>query len=183
MIHLQNKSHTSKDATVLLYNARELVEDSEVTVRDARVSKKYIEFDISIPDTINIDNILYKLSRISPLASFEHITERHMTKEQAIKRAVELFNDEKYWGAHEALEFVWKNATGNEKYILNGLILIAAAFVHDEKDEQEICRSILQRAMKKMDNITGIYHGIDINRIRDLTDTIIKSGRIERFTI
>lgn len=183
MIHLQNKSYTSKDAIVLLYNARELVENPEVTVRDARVSRKYIELDISIPDTIKIDNILDKLRLISAVASYEHIIERKMEKEQAIKHAIQLFNDEKYWGAHEALEAVWKKATGNEKKILNGIILVAAAFVHDEKDEQEVCLSILQRAMKKLDGASGVYHGIDIDRVTKLTDKIIKSGRIDRFTI
>jgi hypothetical protein len=185
MIHLKNDgSHTAKDATVLLYNARELVQDPEVIVRDARVSKRYIEFDTSIPDNTTVDNIIVRLEAISPVASYDHIVERHMEKEDAIKHAVQLFNEEKYWGAHEALELVWKSTRdAREKSIVNGIILIAAAFVHDEKDEPEICISILQRAIKKLQNAKGTYHGIDIDRIADLTAKIINSGRIERFTI
>jgi uncharacterized protein len=183
MIHLQNKSYTAKDATVLLYQARELVEASGVVVRDARVSKKYIEFDSTIPDGVAIGDIVGKLGFISPMTSYEHIIERHMEKEQAIKHAVQLFNDEKYWGAHEALESVWRSTSGNEKSILNGIILVAAAFVHDEKDEQGICLSILVRAMKKMDHASGLYHGIDIGRVAELTAKIINSRKIERFTI
>ena len=182
MVHLQNRSHTAKGATALLYRARELVEP-EVTVRDARVSKKYIEFDISIPDSMNISGLTGKLKAIAPLASYEHIVERHMGKDEAIDRAVELFNDEKYWGAHEAFESVWKESNGAEKSILNGIILVAAAFVHDEKDEPEICLSILQRARKRLDGTGGTYHGIDVDRIADLISKIINSGRIERFTI
>jgi uncharacterized protein len=183
MIHLQNKSHTAKDATVLLYRARELFKGSEVIVRDARVSKKYIEFDTSIPDGVAIGDIVGRLEPISQIASYEHVIERHMEKEQAIKHAVQLFNDEKYWGAHEALESVWKDTSGNEKSILNGLILVAAAFVHDEKDESGICLSILERAMKKLDGAGGIYHGIDVGRVAELTAKIINSRKIERFTI
>jgi uncharacterized protein len=183
MIHLQNKSHTARDATVLLYLARELVEGSEVIVRDARVSKKYIEFDTSIPDRAAIDDIVGRLEPISSISSYEHIIERHMEKEQAIKHAVQLFNDEKYWGAHEALESVWKGTSGSEKSILNGIILVAAAFVHDEKDEPGICLSILERAMKKLDGAGGTYHGIDVGRIAELTAKIINSRKIERFTI
>jgi len=183
MIHLQNRSHTSKDATVLLYMARELVEGDEVVVRDARVSKKYVEFDTSISDSAAIGDIVDRLKSISPLASYEHIVEHHMEKDQAIKHAVQLFNDEKYWGAHEALESVWKTASGNEKAILNGIILVAAAFVHDEKNEPEICLSILRRAMKKLDGQGGLYHGIDVDGVAELTTKIINSGKIERFTI
>ena len=183
MIHLQNKSHTVKDATVLLYRARELAKGSEVIVRDARVSKKYIEFDTSIPDSAAIGDIVGRLEPISPIASYEHVIEHHMEKEQAIKHAVQLFNDEKYWGAHEALESAWKGTSGSEKSILNGIILVAAAFVHDEKDEPGICLSILERAMKKLDGAGCIYHGIDVGRVAELTTKIINSRKIERFTI
>lgn len=182
MMHLQNKSYTSKDAAALLYKARELVEP-EVTIRDARVSKKYVELDTSVPDDMDISGLAGKLKAIAPLASYEHVVERHMGKDEAIERAVELFNDEKYWEAHEALESVWKGSSGAEKSILNGIILVAAAFVHDEKDEPEICLSILQRARKRLDGIGGTYHGIDVDRIADLISKIISSGMIERFTI
>jgi hypothetical protein len=182
MVHLQNRAHTPKDATVLLYRARELA-GSDVIIRDARVSKKYIEFDTSLPDGMGADDLVRRLGAISPLASYEHVVERHMEKDDAIERAVELFNDEKYWGAHEALEDVWKGASGSEKSILNGIILVAAAFVHDEKDEPEIALSILQRARKKLEGTGGNYHGIDIDRIAELISKIINSGMIERFTI
>jgi hypothetical protein len=182
MVHLQNRSHTAKDATTLLYKARKLVEP-EVIVRDVRVSKKYIELDTSLPDGMNVDGLATRLAAISPLASCEHVVELHIGKDKAIEHAVKLFNDEKYWGAHEALESVWKGSDGDEKSILNGIILVAAAFVHDEKDEPEICLSILERARKKLEGTGGIYHGIDVDRIGDLISTIIKSGRIERFTI
>jgi len=183
MIHLQNNLYVPRDATLLLYKARELVQDKEVIVRDVRVSRKYIEFDTSIPTDASISNIILRFEAISPIASYEQIVEHHMEKEQAIQHAVQLFNDEKYWGAHEALETVWKTTSGNEKDLLNGIILIAAAFVHDEKDETEICLSILQRAMKKLDGAIGIYHGIDIDRAVNLTSRIIGSGKIERFTL
>lgn len=182
MVHLQNRSYTPKDATALLYRARELA-GPEIIVRDARVSKKYIEFDTSIPDGMDAGELTAKLEKISPLASYEHVIEHHVGKDEAIEHAVKLFNDEKYWGAHEALEGVWKGADGAEKSILNGIILVAAAFVHDEKDEQEICLSILQRARKKLDGTGDMYHGIDIDRVADLISKIINSGRIERFTI
>jgi len=182
MVHLQNRSYTPKDATALLYRARELG-GSEVIVRDTRVSKKYIEFDTSVPDGMDAGELTGRLEKISPLANCEHIVERHMDKDEAIKHAIELFNDEKYWGAHEALEGVWKNTSGDEKNILNGIILVAAAFVHDEKDEPDICLSILQRARKKLEGVGGMYHGINVYRIADLISGIINSGRIERFTI
>ncbi len=185
MIHLQNGKYTPKDATTLLYRARDLAGDPDITVRDCRISKKYVEFDTSIPDGVGVQEVAGRLAPIAPLASYEHVVERHMEKEEAIGRAIELFNDEKYWGAHEALEGVWKSAAGEEKEILNGIILVAAAFVHDEKDEQDVCLSILRRAMKKLDSSGGVdkYHGIDVDRVATLVSKMINTGKIERFTI
>jgi uncharacterized protein len=183
IVHLQNTMpYNPKDASALLRRARELVKP-KVTIRDARVSKKYIEFDTSIPDSIDVSTIIERLEAISPLGSYEHIIERPMEKDKAINRAMQLFNDEKYWEAHEALESVWKNASGIEKDILNGIILVAAAFVHDEKDEPDVCLSILQRARKKLGGASGTYYGMDVNRITDRISEIITSGKIDRFTI
>jgi predicted metal-dependent hydrolase len=94
-----------------------------------------------------------------------------------------LFNNEKYWGAHEVLESVWKNSYGDEKALLNALILISAAFVHDEKNESEICISILKRAMMKLEKANGYYFGIKLDEIKKRISEIVKTGNIEHFII
>jgi uncharacterized protein len=183
MLHLRNTMpYTPKDVTAILHRARELVEP-EASIRDARISKKYIEFDTSIREEMDVKTITARLEAIAPLASYDEVIERHMEKDKALKRAVDLFNDEKYWEAHEGLEYVWKNAIGIEKEILNGIILVAAAFVHDEKGEQDVCISILQRARKKLGRSSSDYYGIDTNRIADLISEIINTGKVDRFTI
>lgn len=183
-VHLQNKAYSPKDATVLLLKARELAEPQGALVRDSRVSSKYIEFDTSIPDAMDVSDLTGKLAAISPIASVEHIVDKHMPRDEAIRHAIKLFNDEKYWGTHEALEMVWKaTPPGKERDLINGIILVAAALVHDQKDEQDICLSILRRAMKKLDESTGTYHGIDVDRLVGLVAKMLSTGRPERFTI
>src|SRR3712207_9242082 len=82
MLHLQNTvQYTPKHATVLLQRARELVEP-EASIRDARISKKYIEFDTSITDSTDMEMIIARLETIAPLASYEEILERHMEKDR-----------------------------------------------------------------------------------------------------
>lgn len=183
MIHLLNNSYRPKDASALLDRARSLAQIGGTVVRDARVSSKHIEFDISVADGTAVMDILKKLEEISPVASYEHVTESHMEKDEAIARAIEMFNEEKYWSAHEALEGVWKLARGKERDTLNGIILVAAAFVHDEKDEPEICISILRRALRKLDASSGTYHGINLDRFAAKVANMINSGKIERFAI
>lgn len=183
MIYLENVSYKPKHAQSLLSRARELVSDKSVIIRDTRVSQRFIEFDISIPENNNIEEIAGNLLSIAPLLQREYISDKKLEKDDAIKHARNLFNTEKYWGAHEVLESVWKNSYGNEKALLNGLILICAAFVHDEKNESEICISILKRAMMKLERANGYYFGIKLDEVKNRISEIVKTGNIEHFII
>lgn len=182
MVHLKNDSYSPKDAAILLHKARSLIEYDGLIVRDTRVSSKHVEYDISMPAG-HAEEFIGKLASISPVESIEEVVERHIPKEAAIQMAIRAFNDEKYWNAHELLEGVWKPATGEERSILNGIILVAAAFVHDEKDETGICISILRRALAKLESGRGVYAGIDIDRLAGKVTEIINTGRVTRFTI
>ena len=83
---------------------------------------------------------------------------------------------------HEVLEPLWKAANGEEKALLNGIILIAAALVHDEKDESSICISILNTAKKKPSQAKGLYFEMDLDEINRQILRIIETGMIKRFT-
>jgi hypothetical protein len=183
MIYLENVSYKPKNAQFLLSKAREMFSDKTVIIRDTRVSERFIEYDISIPEDKNIEEITTSLLSIAPLLESEYISDKKLEKDDAIKHARNLFNNEKYWGAHEVLESVWKNSYGNEKALLNALILISAAFVHDQKNESEICISILKRAMMKLERANGYYFGIKMDEIKKRVSEIIKTGNIEHFII
>jgi hypothetical protein len=81
------------------------------------------------------------------------------------------------------LEGIWKIASGSEKELLNGLILVAAAFVHDQKNEKEISLSILQRALIKLFSSSGTYYAINVDIIKEKIKNIIENKQISRFTI
>ena len=183
MIYLKNQSYNPRDARNLLARARSLISTSQVVIRDTRVSDLRIEFDTSIPENSMIQEIIHTLSSIAPLSEYEHVVEKNLPRDKAIEYARSYFNAQKYWSAHELLESVWKNSEGNEKEILNGIILVAAAFVHEEKDEADICISILKRAIKKLENGAGNYRGIDIDKLKEHVVKIIENGSIRRFVI
>jgi hypothetical protein len=184
MIYLKNQAYTPKDATSLLKRARSLLSKSNVVIRDTRISNSRIEFDTSIPENNNmIEEVSQRLSLIAPLSEYDHVVEKKLPKHEAIKHAISLFNFEKYWSAHEVLESIWKGSHGDERDILNGIILVAAAFVHDEKDEKDICISILRRAMKKLNKASGNYFEVDVDKLKHELLRIIETGVIQRFRI
>jgi hypothetical protein len=55
--------------------------------------------------------------------------------------------------------------------------------VHSQKDEDDICVSILGRAMEKLQNANGIYYGIDMEQFKKLVFNIMNTRNIQYFKI
>ena len=184
MLYLFNKQFLPSDANPILKKTRELTQSIEIIIRDCRISTKFIELDISIPKTYEVDKVLNLLKTISSIKEVIEVKERHYTKNEAINNSIVLFNDEKYWWSHEALEMIWKESHGEEKQLLNGLILVCAAFVHYQKDEYNVCLSILERSMIKFSTVKkSIYYGINIDEIKKRITEILQNKEIVLFKI
>lgn len=182
MLHLKNENYVPKDASELLHQSRDLSSGMNVTIRDTRVSRKFLEFDVSIKKE-NLEDLLTKMKPIGELDHAKHVVEEKIPKEDAIRDGISYFNDERFWECHEVLEGVWKECYEGEKDLVQGIILVAAALVHFQKNENEICLSILNRALNKLTNSSGKYHNIDVDVLRNKVNEIITSGKISTFLI
>lgn len=182
MIHLKNSGYVPQDAKKLLSQADKLVSGMHAIVRDARVSSRYLEFDTSVSKE-HLDILVKKLETISPLDNARHLVEEEMEKEEAVEKGREYFNYERFWECHETLEGVWKKTYEAEKDLVQGIILVAAAFVHYQKNEDEICLSILTRAIEKIGNASGKYYKIDVGILKNKVLEIIHSGKITTFMV
>ena len=119
------------------------------------------------------------------------IVERNLTFSQmvaidcgiALVEGIDYFNNERFWECHEILEGVWKNCDGNEKFLVQGLILVAAGLVHYQKDEDLVCISIFNRALEKLENSNGQYYDIDIDKIKQTITEMITSKSVSSFLI
>ena len=183
MLHLKNSSDLNrKMAKDILRQSRRLASGMDLILRDCRISKKYVELDTSVPES-NLDELIDKLSSIGPLDHAKHVVEEIFEKEDAISEGISYFNNERFWECHEILEGVWKNCDGDEKFLVQGLILVAAGLVHYQKDEDEICISIFNRALTKLENASGQYHDIDIDKIKKTVSEMISSKDVSSFLI
>ena len=183
MAYLKNEGFGPKDASLLLSNARQIVEKYDILIRDVRVSNRFIEFDISLGNIDDVEKIRSIFSFIGQYIDRYKVVERDLKIEESLILAKKLFNEEKYWITHEVLEGVWKKAYGDEKDLLNGLILVAAALVHYQKNEKDIALSIMRRALKKLTTVNEKYFGIDIVSIKSQVSEMVKSSTIRNFTI
>lgn len=182
MLHLKNTRFVPEDSSHLLAKARQVCLGTNTIIRDSRVSTKYVEFDVSI-DKSKLDELVSHLKSIAPLDHAKHVMEEHIEKEDAIKLGISYFNDERFWECHEVLEGVWKKCYEGERDLVQGIILVAAALVHYQKFENNICLSVLGRALDKLAKSNGMYHDINIDILRNKVRAIINSGKVSLFPI
>ena len=85
---------------------------------------------------------------------------------QELEEGIRLFNTQKYFEAHEALEAVWLKAQGEEKEFLHGLIQIAAAFHHHSRGNSAGFRSLLEKGLRKLERFGDVKDGINLESLR-----------------
>ena len=105
-----------------------------------------------------------------------------VTKEEALAEGVRLFNEERFWESHEVLEQAWHVSKDVERDAIQSMILTAAAFVHYQKGEEEICLSIMKRARAKL-ALVKIYETVDLEGLEKTIDEILASDRIRLFKL
>ena len=165
MLHLKNEGYTHKNSREVVYKARDLASGMNVSIRVCRIATKFIELDVSINEN-ELDLLLEKLTPIGPVDNVRHVLEEEIEKQQGIQDGIFYFNNERFWESHEAFEGVWKKCYGREKELVQGIILLAVAFAHVQKNEINIGIGMLSRAIEKLGTSPSLYHSIDVDRMR-----------------
>ncbi len=182
MIHLKNNGYRPIHSSDLVHRARELCSNMHASIRVARVASKFLEFDVSInPD--DLDLLIGKLSPLGELDNIRHVVEEKIEKEEGIKDGVFYFNNERFWESHESLEGVWKKCYGKEKELVQGIILLAVAFAHRQKNESSIGIGMLGRALEKLGDSPAVYGNIDVDRIRNKIKEMQTTNNLAIFEI
>lgn len=128
------------------------------------------------------------LSVVEPLARIEFSRDLNhpppfLPKHRLVAEAREYFNAERYWECHEVLESVWRNVTGDERLFVQGVILVCAALVHHQKDQDVVALNVLRRAAKQLDWERNNYHGIDVRALQQNVAEMLATCRLSVFTI
>jgi hypothetical protein len=90
---------------------------------------------------------------------------------QGYRRGIQLFNRKEFFDAHEVWEEVWRDAEGQEKKFLQGLIQVAVAFHHHSTGNLTGTQSLLRRAAKNLADYPEQFLGI---RVPDLLESLAK---------
>jgi hypothetical protein len=180
LVRLKNThGFTPRDAKALTKNAYDRIRILNADVGNLRVSPTAIEFDILTPSKEVFERCLTKL--VEGLGQILTVRELDISAQAsasalAVKDGITLFNEERYWESHESLEVAWKTATGVEREILQGIILLAASLVHLQKDESDIALSIMNRANAKLPQ-QGVSYGIDLTELKQRLSKLLSENR------
>jgi hypothetical protein len=187
LVRLSNRNRASAaDRKQLTRRAYDSVRKLGADIGNLRVSSTAIELDLLLESENALQSAVNALeNEMGPMLTLRKLDfeSPKLEKEQAVKSGLDLFNQERYWESHEALEAAWKTASGDEKEILQGLILIAAALVHWQKDERQVALSVLKRARDKLANHETEYSGIDLNDLTNKIEKMLKAGEPEFFKL
>ena len=166
----------------LAYKARDLASEMNVSVRLARVASKFIEFDVA-SEKVDLDPLVERLSPIGEIDNVRHVVEEHIDKDKGIKDGIFYYNNERFWECHEAFEGVWNQCYGREKELVQGIILVAVAFAHEQENEESIGIGMLGRALEKLGSSPSMYYSIDVDRIRKKAVEMQQVKKLTRFEI
>jgi uncharacterized protein len=182
LVYLDNRNnYLPTRSNSILRSVRSLLQDYNLAeVRDIRISSYFIELDVITGHTFSLSaddhDFFGPINTIGSLIRLEELNEQSnfLSNEDAVMSSIFLFNMERYWKSHEVLESVWKDSKGQTKSLLNGLILVDAAYVHLQKGENDIFFSILNRSLEKFKDYSRYFYDINMkNLIKDINKIIL----------
>ncbi|HEY8485774.1 MAG TPA: DUF309 domain-containing protein [Limnochordales bacterium] len=92
----------------------------------------------------------------------------------ALRRFAELFNQGRYWHAHEALEQAWR--VGRSRFY-QGLIIYASAFVHAQRGNPRGVELQLQKVPAYLEPYRPSYLGVDVQAVLEHAARVLEHVR------
>jgi predicted metal-dependent hydrolase len=82
-----------------------------------------------------------------------------------LERGLELIRAGAYFEAHEELEDEWREAPAPERDFLQGLVHVAVAWLHAERDNRPGCERQLEKAARRLEPYRPSHRGVDVDRV------------------
>src|SRR5215469_9231268 len=77
-------------------------------------------------------------------------------------KGIELFNDGRYFDAHETWEDLWRETHGPEKLLVQALVQSAVALHHASTGNYVGARSVMERSIGNMASYRRHFGGVDV---------------------
>jgi uncharacterized protein len=87
--------------------------------------------------------------------------------QKSLRSGVDLFNEGRFWHAHEAWEEIWLTAGTDTKAFLQGLIQLTAAYHHLERGTLRGAVRLFDAAIERLGAAAEACCGLDLSSLLD----------------
>ena len=91
---------------------------------------------------------------------------------QAIE-GMKLFNEGKFFEAHEELETAWKHETSTVRELYRGILQIAVTYLHITRGNYDGAVKVYGRSLKWLKDWPDVCRGIQVKRFRDEANLVM----------
>ena len=98
------------------------------------------------------------------------LTEEHdpETVEEALQLGIDLWSQQRLFEAHECLEFVWHAAPSGDRDLWQGVIQVAVAGVHLQRDNPDGAAATFRKALRRLERYPAQHRGVRVELLREL---------------
>ena len=91
---------------------------------------------------------------------------------QAIE-GLKLFNQRKYFEAHEALEDAWRDETGPIRELYRGILQVAVAYLHITRGNYDGAVKVHGRSLKWLQDWPDVCRGIEVGKFKRDVESVM----------
>lgn len=88
------------------------------------------------------------------------------TVEEALAAAHWLWDQRRYFEAHECLEHVWHHAPDEDRDFWKGVIQVAVTCVHHQRGNPGGVVATCRKVLANLEGVPSVHHGIDVDELR-----------------
>ena len=88
--------------------------------------------------------------------------------------ALNLFNNQKWYEAHDAFEDIWNTLDGDERQIIQGILQVSVSQFHLSKGNLNGATILLGEGLGRIKNRTNINLGIDLQTFCNCLEELLR---------
>tara|TARA_Y100000589_G_scaffold312647_1_gene333206 strand:+ start:896 stop:1267 length:372 start_codon:yes stop_codon:yes gene_type:complete len=92
----------------------------------------------------------------------------------SLRYALDLFNSQKWYEAHDAFEDIWNELDGDERQIIQGILQVSVSQFHLSKGNNNGAMILLGEGLGRIKKRSYINLGIDLNLFCLSLETLLK---------
>jgi uncharacterized protein len=87
---------------------------------------------------------------------------------------MQLFNEGKFFEAHEELETAWKEETGKVRDLYRGILQISVTYLHITRGNYDGAVKVYGRSLKWLKDWPDVCRGIQVKKFRSAAELVMK---------